>query len=48
MKLYEGVDLERLKESLRAKVVDGNVNEEPYASFKPMRRRLQIHADGYT
>ncbi len=47
MKMYEEMDLGKLSESSKARVDAGGVDGEPFASFKPMRRKLHIPADGY-
>lgn len=47
MKMYEEVDLDKLVESSKAKMLAGDVDGEPFATFKPMRRKLHIPAEGY-
>lgn len=47
MKMFEEVDLDRLPEVSKARLVAGDVDGESFAAFKPMRRKLQIPAEGY-
>jgi len=44
--MVEEVDLDRIPEMSKAKMSAGDVEGEPFATFKPMRRKLQIPAEG--
>lgn len=47
MKMFDEVDLDKLVESSKAKMLAGDVDGKPFAMFKPMRRKLHIPAEEY-
>lgn len=47
MKMFEEVDLDKLGETSKAKMLAGDGVGKPFATFQPMRRKLHIPAEEY-
>jgi hypothetical protein len=47
MKMFEEVDLNRLRGVSMAKLSAGDIDGKPFATFMPMRRKLELRAEEY-